>query len=377
MDNICDEGLCTGCGLCTVQCPRKCITMISTGKFGHLYPNIDNNSCIDCGLCKRNCPALINTEKRKPKTAYAAWSKDEEDYKSSTSGGAASIFTQHIISKSGVVYGCAMLPNIEASHIRVDNYEDSMKLKGSKYVQSDITNIMPILKKDVKEGKSVLFIGTPCQVAAIKSSYKEQPQNLLLIDLVCHGVPSLQLLKKHVKRIADYPHYDNVFFRDGNIIGLVLKVNGHVVYKQQLKKPRYKEWYINTFFDGYTYRESCYNCKYACPDRVSDITIGDFWGLGKKQPADEIPLHQYGCSLILPNTEKGLYMIEQIKPKMYLYERSIDEAINGNDQLKRPFKMNRRIRVFRKFYHLFGYQLYYWVLADKVVKTKIKTILGK
>ena len=153
MDNICDEGLCTGCGLCTVQCPRKCITMISTGKFGHLYPNIDNNSCIDCGLCKRNCPALINTEKRKPKTAYAAWSKDEEDYKSSTSGGAASIFTQHIISKSGVVYGCAMLPNIEASHIRVDNYEDSMKLKGSKYVQSDITNIMPILRMSRKENQ--------------------------------------------------------------------------------------------------------------------------------------------------------------------------------------------------------------------------------
>ena len=289
MERVCNYDICTGCGLCAVLCPKQSIEMCIQGSLGHVYPVINKDSCIDCGLCQKTCPSIHPHTLKSPLTAYAAWSKDVDDYKSSTSGGAASVLSQNILSRGGVVYGCAMLPDIEVKHIRIDRLEAIQKLKGSKYVQSDITGIIPQLKKDVKENKPVLFIGTPCQVAAIKSLYNEQPDNLLLVDLICHGVPSVDILKKHVKKIANYPHYDNVIFRDG--IGtyvVVVVVDRQIVYRQSLTKPRYKDWYINTFFDGFTYRDSCYQCRYACPERVSDITIGDFWGLGKRYSAEEI-----------------------------------------------------------------------------------------
>ena len=245
--------------------------------MGHLYPYIDQELCIDCGLCKNICPSLHPSLKNKPITAFAAWSKDENDYKSSTSGGAASVLSQYTIDQGGVVYGCAMLPDIDVKHIRVTDKDDIKLLKGSKYVQSNILDIIPRLKEDVKSNKLTLFIGTPCQVAAIKSLFKEKPNNLLLVDLICHGVPSLDLLKNHIEKVAYHPHYDTVLFREGTGIYVIVVVDGKEVYRQALKQPRYKDFYINAFFDGYTYRDSCYQCQYACPERVSDITIGDFW----------------------------------------------------------------------------------------------------
>ena len=315
-------------------------------KFGHLYPHIDPSACIDCGLCQKKCPANHAITGIKPKVAYAAWSKDEEEYRSSTSGGTASVLAQYIISKGGVVYGCAMLPDIDVRHIRIDGLEDISKLKGSKYVQSSITEIIPQLKSDVKEGKDTLFIGTPCQVAAIKSIYTKQPDNLYLVDLICHGVPSLGLLKKHVKKVSDYPHYDSIIFRESSYI-IVVVVDGKVVYRCPFNKPRYKDWFINTFFDGYTYRDSCYRCYYACSERISDITVGDFWGLGKNVPATEIPPHPYGCSVVMPMTEKGVLLVKLISEKMNIYERDVAEAVMGNGQLRTPCPLTMRKKIFQ------------------------------
>lgn len=373
VEKVCDYSICTGCGLCASQCPKKCISMEIHGSLGHLYPKIEQTICIDCGLCKKNCPALNPIERHKASVAYAAWSKDEKDYKTSTSGGVASVLTQHVLSQGGVVYGCAMLPDIEVKHIRIDKPEDAYILKGSKYVQSNIVNILPSLKKDIKDGRRTLFIGTPCQVAAVKKMFKEQPYNLLLVDLICHGVPSLDILKKHIHKVADYPHYDNILFRDTSY-AVIVKVGGNIVYRCALKQPRYKDWYINSFFDGYTCRESCYNCRYACPERISDITIGDFWGLGKAIPADEIPPHPYGCSVVLPNTKWGEEVIHQIASKMNLYERTVEEAVNGNDQLKRPTPFVKRKKLFRILFPYIGTLAYRLVIIDKYFKYNLKRI---
>ena len=376
MEKVCNYHICTGCGLCAAQCPRKCISMAVSDSLGHLYPKIDQSVCVDCGLCQKNCPALHTLEKKKANVAYAAWSKDDGDYKSSTSGGAASVFTQYVLSRGGVVYGCAMLPDIEVRHIRVDNYEDAMKLKGSKYVQSNIVDVIPSLKQDVKAGRLTLFIGTPCQVAAVKKLFKEQPDNLLLVDLICHGVPSLEILRRHIHRIADYPHYDDVMFRDSSY-AVIVKVNGCLVYRCSLKDPRYKDWYINSFFDGYTCRESCYGCKYACPERVSDITIGDFWGLGKSVPASEIPPHPNGCSVVLPNTEKGSEVIRQTADMINLYERTADEAVSGNDQLRHPTPFDKRKKLFRLLFPYIGTKAYRLAIIDKYLKYNLKRVARK
>ena len=377
MKKVCDYKICTGCGLCAAQCPQKCISMDIDDCLGNLYPKISQDVCIDCGLCQKNCPAIHPLELKKADTAYAAWSKDEDDYKSSTSGGAASVLSKYVLSQRGVVYGCAMLPDIEVKHIRVDRLEDAWKLKGSKYVQSNIVEAMPKLKKDVKDGRLTLFVGTPCQVAAIKKLFKEQPENLLLVDLICHGVPSLDILKKHVHRVADYPHYDNIIFRDGNGLYVVVVVDGKEVYKQSLTKPRFKEWYINTFFDGYTYRESCYNCQYACSERISDITIGDFWGLGKKYPTTDIPDHKYGCSLVLPISKKGHSIVKHISDNLNIYERPLEEAISGNKQLQYPSRKKTRIKLFRKLFPVIGFKSYDAVCFDRIIRYTLKTIISK
>lgn len=136
MEKVCDYSICTGCGLCASLCPKESISMRVDGILGHVYPKIRQKTCIDCGICVSKCPAQNVPNLEKPAEAYAAWSKEEADYKSSTSGGAASVFSQHIISKGGVVYGCAMLPDIDVRHIRVDNLDGLPKLKGSKYVQT-------------------------------------------------------------------------------------------------------------------------------------------------------------------------------------------------------------------------------------------------
>ena len=166
----------------------------------------------------------------------------------------------------------------------------------------------------------------------------------------------MDILKKHVHRVADYPHYDNIIFRDGNGLYVVVVVDGKEVYKQSLTKPRFKEWYINTFFDGYTYRESCYNCQYACSERISDITIGDFWGLGKKYPTTDIPDHKYGCSLVLPISKKGHSIVKHISDNLNIYERPLEEAISGNKQLQYPSRKKTRIKLFRKLFPVIGFK---------------------
>lgn len=375
MVKICDYDKCTGCGLCASCCPKGSISMSIRESFGHLYPIINTETCIDCGLCQKNCPILNPSELMMPIVAYAAWSKDDEDYKSSASGGAASVISQYVIKNGGVVYGCAMLPDVVVKHIRIDNISDIKKLKGSKYVQSNMEGVYPQLKEDVKSGRMTLFIGTPCQAAAVKKLFKIQPDNLILVDLICHGVPSQEILKKHIKRVVPYPHYDNVFFRDGklNRVCLKVEVDGEVVYSRY-HNPRdrqYDEWYLDTFLDGYTYRDSCYRCRFACSKRGSDITIGDFWGLGKNVPADNIPSHPNGCSVIIPSTVKGIKVLEAIKPKMNLYERTVEEAAKGNGQLNWPTPLSRKKRLFRKLFPIIGKSAYGFVIRTGLLKKKI------
>ena len=339
---------CTGCSLCTIVCPQKCITM-KEGKLGHLYPLVDNKKCIQCNLCLKVCPSNNIISLAYPLKAYAAWAKDKEEYISSTSGGAASVLSRDIISRGGVVYGCSISPECDVRHIRIDNEEELYKLKGSKYVQSNIKDILPIVKEDIKHNRLVLFIGTPCQVSAVKSLFKVIPDNLYVVDLICHGVPSLKTLKNYLKTEFGTYKFNSISFRNGTKLSLVLKNKGIKLYEG----PSSKDLYYKTFMGGYTYRNSCHHCKYAQPNRVSDVTIGDFWGLGKKGNCN-IPEHKEGVSVMLPITEKGMSLIQTIKDNLNLYERPIEEAIQGNSQLRTPSLAGKRIKLFLMLEPLLG-----------------------
>ena len=380
MKLICNKKDCTGCGLCAARCPKQCIEM-KPGFLGHLYPEIDQDKCIDCKLCQKGCPSLQDIVSSYPKKAFAAWSKDEEDYVTSTSGGAASVMSQYVIFQGGVVYGCSVLPNIQIAHIRVDNLEALHLLKGSKYVQSQIEGIIPQLRKDVKDGLMVLFIGTPCQVAAIKQLYKSIPDNLYLVDIICHGTPSRIFLMDYIQKDLkiDAARVTNVMFRLPDAFSLCVFEKDKLLYKSNnLWTYRYEDLYYNTFIDGFTYRDSCFSCHYAKPERISDITIGDFWGLGNEVSDKDIPEHKNGISCVLPITEKGMLLVEAIRHSLNIYERPVTEAINGNDQLRHPKSKDWRISMFQKIQKLTGVKAaYYLIVADKVTKYKLRKIIKR
>ena len=339
--------------------------------MGHLFPFVDHSSCVGCGACERICPSLHPLPLRPIVTAYASWSKDEHDYKTATSGGIATALSKAIIRNGGVVYGCAMLPDVEVKHIRVDRLEDLEKLKSSKYVQSSLVEAIPALKKDIAEGKQVLFIGTPCQVAAVKALYRTQPESLFLVDLICHGVPSAKMLKDFVRKLVPDRVCTNVTFRKGNAYILQLWDNDSLAYALPLRSPQYRNYYLGAFMDGYTFRDSCYHCPFAGSDRVGDITLGDFWGLGAYAPVDHMPDHPYGCSVVLPITENGVRLLAEIESSIELYQRDKQEAIEGNTQLQRPVRMNKRIRFFRQVQRVvFWPEFYRWVNLDRILTSR-------
>ncbi len=371
-DISCVKHQCTGCEACFNICPKQCIYK-RKGELGHIYPEIDYNKCIQCGLCFQICPAVQTVNFHYPLKAYAAWSKDENDYKTSTSGGAASVFSQAIIQEGGIVYGCTA-DGLNIHHIRVTDHEKLPLLKGSKYVQSQIGDCYKLVQKDLKSDQKVLFIGTPCQCAGLKSFLRKEYEQLITVDLICHGVPPISILEQHAENKLHCPknEVETVRFREGTecILTLASKNNKYI---NNLWKQRYEDAYYNAFMDGFTYRDSCYQCKFAQINRCTDITIGDFWGLGEKTPFTVS--HPFGVSVLLPCTKKGMNFINSLNNSLFLFERGIKEPEEGNDQLRNPKRKTIRIRIFRYLSRLFSLESSFRLAnIDHPIKKHIKKI---
>lgn len=184
-----DKKNCCGCASCVQRCPKHCISLIEDEE-GFLYPKVDLETCIDCGLCEKVCPVLNKDEKREPLAVYAANNKDEEIRKSSSSGGIFTLLAENIISRGGVVFGARFNEKWEVVHDFVEKTEDLTLFRGSKYVQSKIGDTYYKASLFLKEGRQVLFSGTPCQIAGLRKYLRKDYDNLLTIDFICHGAPS-------------------------------------------------------------------------------------------------------------------------------------------------------------------------------------------
>lgn len=372
MIKIKDKSKCCGCNACAEICPKHCIHMVKDAK-GFLYPEVDTGACVECGACEKTCPMEIsNISLQQPLTAFAAWNKNHKEHLSSSSGGAAFVISSAILDKGGVVYGCAS-DGMDIRHIRVENKSELYRLQGSKYVQSDVCGLFRKVKDDLQSGKPVLFIGTPCQTAGLKNFIGRKNNNLYLVDLICHGVPSQQMLDDHVKHIAKGHEIQKISFRDGNNIIISLSAPNFCYLANVWEMP-YKDLYIKGFIDGITYRPSCYKCHFACPTRVSDITIGDFWGLKYAESlSDDV---KYGVSLMLPMTDKGMMLIDNVMHDMHIHERCINEAVNGNTQLRHPSIRGRRAKLFSLLYPALPFDLAMnTVVADHRTVWKLKTMV--
>lgn len=339
---ICDKNKCTGCHACYNVCPKKCIAM-REDEYGFMHPEININECISCNLCKKTCPAINQVEYRKPKIAYAAWALNECERESSTSGGVASIFSNYIIENGGVVFGVSIEDNV-IKHIKVDKKNDLIKIKGSKYVQSKIGDTYKEAKKELEIGRKVLFIGTPCQIAGLIKYLDRGYENLITIDIICHGVPSQKILGDYIKENFALHDFNKISFRDKDEFNFKLLKDD----KTLVNIPMTKSFYYTGFMKSLFYNEACYECPFSTEKRISDATIGDFWGLGEEKAFEHDKIK--GVSLILPNTEKGLMLVYKCKDKMFLEERNVSEAIYGNDQLRRPAIKHKNYDLFRKLY---------------------------
>lgn len=345
--------------------------MVADSK-GFLYPQIAPIACTDCGACERICPIDKNIRLDAPLAAFAAWSKDSAQHLASSSGGAAYVLSATIIKAGGVVYGCTS-EGMHIRHIRVENLTELSKLQGSKYVQSNVCGLYKQVKADLKKDRPVLFIGTPCQVAGLKKYIKNIPDNLYLVDLICHGVPSQQMLHEHIAYVAPQQKIRQILFRKGNDYVVSLAGN-NFSYEANVWKEPYKDLYIKAFVDSLIYRPSCYQCQFAQPNRVSDITIGDFWGLrnAEKLPAES----KNGISVLLPISNKGMKLLYDAKPNLYIVERSVNEAVSGNTQLRHPSIQGRRSRLFGLLYPTFPFDIAInLVVADHKAARKIKDFI--
>lgn len=304
---------CSGCFACANVCPKDAITL-PENKEGFYFPQIDNSKCIDCGLCDKTCPVLNPIKTQTTKQAFYGYSMSDVVRMKSTSGGIFGLLAKLIIDNGGLVYGAAFN---YGDNLRLEHFSSSdvpmSALQRSKYVQSYIGDTYTRIKKDLLDGREVLFCGTPCQAAGLKSFLGKEYDNLLIIDFVCHGVPSMNLLNQHIKYVG-IKNVKEIIFRSKteDWIG-----DFEIYYQKDNHKKikvRKQAWgcdeYLNLFQKYLSMRRSCRYCLYCNGNRASDISLADFWGY---QKFDTSIWDRKGISLILSNTDKGLSFVSKIK----------------------------------------------------------------
>lgn len=328
--NICNESDCFGCGACQNICPQNAIVM-SYDKEGFLLPQIKDN-CINCLKCKKVCPALIVDDKgNKPIKAFKGFSDDLSVRIDSTSGGVFSELARRIINANGSVYGACLDGSLNVKHMRVENFADLRRLRGSKYVGSDTSDVYKSIKKDLLDGKLVLFSGTPCQVAGLYSYIgKDRSDNLFMCDFICHGVGSMRIFQEQIKYLENKmdSKSSEIYFRS--------KVKGYknssfyVTFDNGGKyiSKSYRNEFGYAFSRGMINRLSCSTCRFATEYRLSDVTLSDcLLNLNKDEQKN-------GCSFVMINTPKGETLIRGCN--VTLNEVPLEQIVRVQSHLSRP-----------------------------------------
>lgn len=335
-----NQEFCTGCKMCADICPTNSITF-KVDNEGFWYPYIDETTCTKCGLCFKKCPSLndISVQNNEP-VVYSAWSKSDNTRISSTSGGVFWEIAEDFIRKDGVVIGsCYSKDYKSARHIVASTIDELVGLKGSKYFQSDTQGIYKIGESYLKDGRKVLFCGTPCQNAAFISFLNRKYDNLFCLDFICRSINSPKAFRSYIdwleKKYESKTIKVQLKNKDKGWNSLSSKVyfeNGRISLNDKYTDP-----WVKGFIAGDLYtRDSCFNCGYRkIPRAVSDITIGDFWGI-EGQTEEEM---FKGISVVLVNSKKGERLFENIEDRIVYKKMNLDDALPGNPALvKNPIK---------------------------------------
>lgn len=348
---ICAVEECTGCGCCKAVCPANCITM-KLGADNRRLPEIDSEKCISCGLCRKKCPVMQtdSLQDRIFPLVYRAQHKDEKILKRSASGGAFTILADYIFSRHGIVIGAVWESDFSVSFQIAHNRDELEAMHGSKYVESHLeTEMFHTIKTELEKGRYVLFCGLPCQCAALKSYLSSDYDTFINVDIVCQGVAPSSLLQKHIEYLN----------RSGNSpvlsINQTSKRNGWSILIQKLIHygfldntsayiDRTEDFYLNNFLNHLFFHECCYHCHFASMPRKTDFTIGDFFGLGAIQKANN--LDTLGTSMMMVNTKKAYLLMGALSPYGNFEKRELKEALYFNHNLLKPSTRNPRREEF-------------------------------
>lgn len=340
---ICSKNECTGCGACYNICPVSAIKMMRD-MHGEMHPAIDDDKCIKCGKCKKVCPANHQSSLNAPVNVYAALRRDNKKLKNSASGGIAAVFSEHWIADDGVVYGTAYGKEFRPQIVPAKTIEEIEKFKGSKYVQSDSGMVYKEIKERLKNGEKVMFIGTPCQIAGLYAVVGN-PENLITIEILCHGVSQYSYFKENVDFLCSKVNrpIDNITFRSNQWMMdfyLAFWHDGKVIYEEEA----YENNYFCAFLKGLSLRSSCYSCHYKSTERIGDIMIGDFIGL---ENTVECNIPHARNSLVITLTNKGQSYLDSVSADLFIEQRTIEEALKDGRSLREPFPKHKDTDKFR------------------------------
>ncbi len=338
---ICERSKCTACGLCKNICPRDCIEM-RIGEDGFIECCIDESKCIHCDQCVKMCPQNGEIQKSNavPTVSYCAQTLNEQDLRKSSSGGMFLAFAKFFIEeRNGVVYASRMNEELKVAFSRFDMVEELLQAQGSRYVQSFVNDTYRNVKKDLDENRAVMFIGCPCQVYALKMYLKKDYENLLTVDLVCHGIGSYRLYFKNLERYRRKGNdITEVKFRSKEKFTFTNHYIMTFTYRDGKKSyvSALNDEYMSAYFHKAIYRESCYTCGFTGFPRIGDLTVGDFAGvdigaIGKKR-------YCKGVSVLLVNNEHGKTCLDALKDRIWYTERPLREATDTNENILRPCK---------------------------------------
>lgn len=336
--------LCTGCRLCEQICSHNAINIIQNEE-GFLEACIDEASCVGCKLCQNRCPQNGSIEKNTVGLAFAVRLRDDTTLKDSASGGAFIGIAKAFISTGGYVAGVIYDNNWAAVYQITNDISGLKPMQSSKYLQADTGNIYSIIKEKLQKGEKVLFAGTSCQVAGLKGFLNKDYENLVTIDIICHGVTSPLMYREYVKWLEKKVNTKilSYNFRSKNR-GWGLFYTYTYTSKGKIKeisKPMYVDPYYQVFLNGDAYRECCYRCKYASLERITDISIGDYWGIEEEHPSF---FSSKGVSSVLINTKKGSELFNVVKSDFFVIASKPDRIARHNDNLIKPTYRNDLIR---------------------------------
>lgn len=400
--------MCCGCEACVSACTKQAISM-KGDVYGFLYPSIDEKLCIFCGICNEVCAFQNIIEQNEPKVCYAACNKNEKQLSISSSGGAFSAIATDFLENEGVVFGATLDKEsnnntdgeieLVPKHVAIREIKDIVKLQGSKYVQSYIGETYKEAKKYLLQGRRVLFSGTPCQIASLKAYLHKKYENLLTVDIICHGVPNadffkayLSLLEKKIGgKIVDFEFRDKTKGWKSMIGKATVKTKwGGVKTKTVYLK---ESSYYNFFLKGSIFRESCYECKYACRNRPADITIGDYWGIEYQHSeilSDTKGLYsvEKGISCIVVNTADGMKWIQKNRSRLHLVESKFEKIGYKNGNLYHPCtkpQIRKKVMdiyteegyagVEKFFYKRMGMKIYFKKIKNRIPRN-LKKLIG-